>query len=379
MTKTASAKTEILKDLRTRIDQLDDQILDLIQKRAATAVDIGQVKKRHAIAVVDRDREKLVMNRLMAKSQGQPLNGEAVREIYTAIVRVCRAAQAPVRVAFLGPTGTFSHAAALDQFGALGLYQPQDDLPSIFKEVEEGRADAAVVPFENSIEGIVGQTLDLLGTTRLKARSMVTLQISLALMSKSPDLAAVKKVASHPQALAQARGWLSLNLPGVELLAAASTAAAATLATEDGSVAIVGHPVLADFHNLGLVAENIEDQTHHQTFFLILGTDHCTPSGRDRTMCWFSAPHHSGSLYSCLQPLADTGVNLTRLHSRPSLDRPWEYRFFLELDGHFTDETVARGLDELKKAADQFYLLGSYENQDLVTASPAPGRESQGA
>lgn len=379
MIKTTSAKTEVLKDLRTQIDQLDDQILDLIQRRAATAIDIGQVKRDNAIAIMDRDREKLVLNRLIAKSQGQALNGEAVREIYTAIVRVCRAAQAPVRVAFLGPIGTFSHAAALDQFGTLGLYKPQDDLPSIFKEVEEGRADAAVVPFENSIEGIIGQTLDLLGTTKLKARSMVTLQISLALMSKSQDLTAIEKIASHPQALAQARGWLSLNLPGVELLAATSTAAAATLATEDGSVAIIGHPVLADFHNLGLVAENIEDQTHNQTFFLILGTDYCIPSGHDRTMCWFSAPHHSGSLYSCLQPLANTKVNLTRLHSRPNLNRPWEYRFFLELDGHFTDETVAKGLNELKKAADQFYLLGSYENQNLVTASPTLSQKSQDA
>ena len=362
-------KTEVLKDLRVRIDELDDGILELIQERAAVAVEIGQVKKRHALAVVDRPREKAVLDRLMIKSQGRVLSGEAVREIYTTIVRACRAAQAPIRVAFLGPTGTFSHAAALNQFGALGLYQPQDDLGAIFTEVEEGRADLGVVPFENSIEGIVGQTLDLLGTTILKARGMVNLKISLALMSRGLDLAAVKKVASHPQALAQARSWLSLNLPGVELIATASTAAAATLVTDDGAAAIIGHPVLADFHNFNVVADSIEDQPHNQTFFLIMGPDHSTPSGRDRTMCWFSAPHHSGSLYTCLQPLADSGVNMTRLHSRPCQDQPWAYRFFLEIDGHFSEDKVIRALDNLKKSAENFYLIGSYEAHDPVASA----------
>ena len=336
-------------------------------------MEIGQVKKRHALAVVDRPREKAVLDRLMIKSQGQVLNGEAVREIYAAIVRACRAAQAPIRVAFLGPIGTFSHAAALNQFGALGLYQPQDDLKNIFTEVEAGRADLGVTPFENSIEGIVGQTLDLLGGADLKARGMITLRISLALMSRGLELAAVKKVASHPQALAQARGWLSLNLPGVELTAAASTAAAASLADDDGGVAIIGHPTLADFHNLNIVADNIEDQPHNQTFFLIMGREHSTPSGHDRTLCWFSAPHRSGSLYTCLQPLADSGVNMTRLHSRPCQDRPWAYRFFLEIDGHYTEDQVARALDDLRRSAEDFRLIGSYEAQGLAASSRAAG------
>ena len=368
-----TARTHVLKDLRARIDKLDDEILELIQERAAVAVEIGRVKKRHALPVVDLAREKAVFDRLMIGSQGRTLKGEAVREIYSAIIRACRAAQAPVRVAFLGPTGTYSHAAALNHFGALGIYQPQDDLGVVFQEVEESRADFGVVPFENSVEGIVGQTLDLLGSTRLKARSMVTLKISLALMSRGLDLAAVKKVASHPQALAQARGWLSLNLPGVELIAAASTAAAATLLDDAGTTAVIGHPVLADFHNLGIVADNIEDQPHNQTFFLIMGQEHSTPGGRDRTLCWFSAPHRSGSLYSCLAPLADIGVNMTRLHSRPFPGQPWAYRFFLEVDGHFSDERVARAMDDLKKSAEHFYLIGSYEAQDQPQA---PGTET---
>ncbi len=360
--------TEILRGLRTKIDALDDQILELLQQRAATAIEIGQVKKANSIAVLDRGREKSLLERLMRKSADRPLSGEAVREIYVGIIRACRAAQAPIRVAFLGPTGTFSHAAALSQFGALGIFQPVDDLPSIVREVEEGRADMAVLPFENSVEGIVGQTLDILGSTRLKARGMVNLKVSLSLMSRGLDLAAVKKVASHPQALAQSRGWLSLNLPGVELVAAASTAAAATLASEDGTVAIIGHPALADFHGLNLVAENIEDQSHNQTCFLVMGHDHAAPTGRDRTMCWFSAPHSSGSLYSCLQPLADFGVNMTRLHSRPCLDKPWEYRFFLELDGHFEDDALKGALASLEKSSETYYLLGSYEVNELVTA-----------
>lgn len=368
-----TAKTEVLKALRARIDGLDDEILELIQKRAAVAIEIGRMKKRHALAVLDRAREKAVLDRLMINSQGRPLSGEAVREIYSALIRACRAAQAPIKVAFLGPAGTYSHAASLIQFGALGLYQPQDDLGAVFKEVEDGRADLGVAPFENSVEGIVGQTLDLLGGTSLKARSMVTLKISLALMSRGLDSTAVRKVASHPQALAQARSWLSLNLPGVELIAAASTAAAATLLDEAGAVAIIGHPSLADHHNLNIVADNIEDQPHNQTFFLVMGQEHSTPSGRDRTLCWFTAPHLAGSLFSCLQPLADLGVNMTRLHSRPCSDQPWVYRFFLEIDGHFSEDKVARALDELKKAAEHFYIIGSYEAQDQPVTPGAGG------
>ncbi|MCL2028938.1 MAG: chorismate mutase [Deltaproteobacteria bacterium] len=366
-----TAKTEILKGLRARIDELDDEILELIQRRAAVAIEIGQVKKRHSLAVVDRSREKAVLDRLMIKSQGRPLGGEAVREIFSALVRACRAAQAPIRVAFLGPAGTYSHAAALEQFGALGLYQPQDDLAAVFKEVEEGRADLCVAPFENSIEGLVGQTLDLLGNTGLKARGMVTLKISLALMSRGLEAAAIRKVASHPQALGQARGWLSLNLPGVELVAAASTAAAATMLDEAGASALIGHPALADFHNLNIVADNIEDRPHNQTFFLVMGREHSTPSGRDRTLCWFTAPHRAGSLYSCLQSLADLGVNMTRLHSRPCLDRPLTYRFFLEMDGHFSEDRLTRALDDLKRSAERFHLIGSYETQDQPLASGA--------
>ncbi len=354
-------KTEVLKDLRARIDGIDDQLLELLQARADVAIEIGRVKKEHAIAVVDRGREKLVLDRLMEQSQGRPLNGDAVREIFMSVIRACRAAQAPIRVAFLGPIGTFSHAAALEQFGALGVFMPQDDLPSIFTEVEEGRADVGLVPFENSVEGIVGQTLDLLGTTALKARGMATLKISLALMSKGLDVSKVKRVASHPQALGQARGWLSLNLPGVELVATASTAAAASMVTDDGAVAVLGHPALADFHGLNLVAENVEDQTHNQTVFLVMGREHSVSSGRDRTMCWFTAPHSSGSLYSCLQPLAEAKVNMTRLHSRPCIDKPWEYRFFLEAEGHFSDPGVAAALADLEKHSEQFNLLGSYE------------------
>ena len=370
-------KSEVLKDLRARIDELDDELLEILQRRAAVSIEIGRVKKRHALAVVDRPREKAVLDRLTRLSQGRPLNGGAVREIYSTIIRACRAAQAPVRVAFLGPSGTYSHAAAMNLFGALGLYQPQDDFGAVFREVEEGRADLGVLPFENSIEGLVGQTLDLLGETKLKARNMVTLKISLALMSRGSDLAAIRRVASHPQALAQARGWLSLNLPGVELIAAASTAAAATLLDDAGAGAIIGPPALADFHSLSLVAENIEDQPHNQTFFLVMGTEHSTPSGRDRTLCWFSAPHRSGSLYSCLQPMADNGVNMTRLHSRPLPGQPWAYRFFLEVEGHFSDDRVARALDELKKSAENFRILGSYEAQDLA-AAPGPAEVGEG-
>ena len=361
-------KTDVLIPLRNEIDQIDDQLLELLQRRAGLAIEIGQLKKKNSINVIDRSREKNLLGRLMSKTQNAPLSGDAVREIFGEIIKACRAAQAPTRVSFLGPFGTFSHAAALYQFGTLGIYNPSDDLPKVFQAVEEHHSDFALVPFENSIEGIVGQTLDLLSQTNLKARGTATIHVSLALMSKSGDLAAIRKVASHPQALAQARGWLSLNLPGVELVATASTAAAVSLTNDDPGVAVIGHPILADFYNLNILVESIEDKLDNQTNFLVMGHEHSLPTGRDCTLVCFATAHKSGSLYASLQPLADAGVNLTRLHSRPSQVRPWEYNFFLELDGHFEDEHVKKALKSLESSTEHCRLLGSYEALPAVKA-----------
>jgi chorismate mutase/prephenate dehydratase len=363
--KAKASPNALLAPLRLKIDQLDDQLLSLIQKRALTAIELGKLKKSASLPIMDLDRERLVVDRLTKDVvPGQGLSKEALAAVFAEIVKACREAQSPTRVAYLGPAGTFSHAAALNQFGRLAQFIAGDDLPQVFKIAESGEADYALVPFENTTEGIVGQTLDLLTQTSLRVQATLNLRVNLALMSAHGDLARLKVISSHPQALAQCRNWLALNMPGVELRPAASTAAGATLALSDDSYAVIGHPALASFYNLTVMSGSLEDYQHNQTCFLILSRDEGTMTGDDRTLLWFAAPHNSGSLYKCLQPLADAGVNLTRLHSRPNAKSPWEYLFFLELEGHFSEEKVIKALKALGAEAEKCQVLGSYQPPD---------------
>ncbi|MDR0548607.1 MAG: prephenate dehydratase [Deltaproteobacteria bacterium] len=353
---------ELLTPLRQRIDELDDNLLTLIQQRALAAIELGKLKKKNSLPIMDLGRERLVLSRLTQKVEpDQGLNSQAVATIFTEIIKACREAQAPTKVAYLGPAGTFSHAAALKQFGRLAHFVASDDLAQVFKTAESGETEFALVPFENTTEGIVGQTLDLLAETTLRVQATLNLRVNLALMSAHGDLSRLKTISSHPQALAQCRNWLALNMPGVELRPTVSTAAGATLALNDDSYGVIGHPALATFYKLNVMSGDLEDYQHNQTCFLILSRDDGPVTGHDRTLLWFAAPHNSGSLYKCLQPLADAGVNLTRLHSRPNAKSPWEYLFFLELEGHFLEEKVAAAVQALSQEAEKCHVLGSYE------------------
>ncbi|MDR2460487.1 MAG: prephenate dehydratase [Deltaproteobacteria bacterium] len=351
---------EKLIPLRSRIDELDDKLLDLIQERARAAIELGKLKTKFSLPIMDLIREKQVISQLTEKVKpGDGLTLEAVSSVFNELIKACRAAQAPTRVAFLGPAGTFSHAAALQQFGKLAFFIPCDDLAHVFDTANEGEADFALVPFENSTEGIVGQTLDLMTKSNLRVQAMLNLKVNLCLMSSHGDLTLIKAISSHPQALAQCRNWLALNMPGVELRPTVSTAAGATMALSDESCAVIGHPTLATFYNLTVMSGDLQDSTHNQTCFFVMSNDDSPPTGKDLTLVWFSAAHNSGSLYKCLQPLA--GVNLTRLHSRPNLESPWEYLFFLELEGHFQDEKVQEALKALSAQTDKCHVMGSYE------------------
>ncbi|MDR1546022.1 MAG: bifunctional chorismate mutase/prephenate dehydratase [Deltaproteobacteria bacterium] len=351
----------LLAPLRAEIDQLDARLLDLLQQRARAAIELGRIKKRSSLPIMDLTREREVVTRLAQKSgPGEGLGTEAVIGVFTEIIKACRAAQAPTKVAFLGPAGTFSHAAALQQFGRLAQLIPCDDLAEAFRAAEAGEADFALAPFENTTEGIVGQTLDLMTATDLRVQATLNLPVRLSLMSVHGELPRIRSVSSHPQALAQCRNWLALNMPGVELRPAVSTAAGATMALSDESTAVIGHPSLSSFYNLTVMSGDLQDFKHNQTCFFILSRDDGLPTGRDRTLAWFAAPHSSGSLYNCLQPLATAGVNLTRLHSRPNPGQPWEYLFFLELEGHFQDEKVIAAIAALKAETEKCRVLGSY-------------------
>ncbi|MDR1084101.1 MAG: bifunctional chorismate mutase/prephenate dehydratase [Deltaproteobacteria bacterium] len=355
----------VLAPLRLEIDHLDEKILELVQKRASAAIELGKLKKKSSLPIMDLGRERNVLTRLTKNiTPGQGLGPEAVAAVFTEIIKACRDAQAPTKVTFLGPAGTFSHAAALEQFGRLAHFIPEDDLAQVFKTAEAGEADFALVPFENTTEGIVGQTLDLLTQTSLKVQAMLNLKVNLSLMSTHGDISRLKVISSHPQALAQCRNWLALNMPGVELRPTVSTAAGATLAIKDDSFAVIGHPALATFYRLNVMSGNLEDYQHNQTCFLVLSRDDSQITGRDRSLLWFAAPHNSGSLYKCLQPLAEAGVNLTRLHSRPDPGSPWEYLFFLELEGHFKEENVIQAISALKNETAKCCVLGSYAPPD---------------
>jgi chorismate mutase/prephenate dehydratase len=363
----------ILGPLRQEIDRLDEEILGLVQRRAKAAIELGKLKKKSSFPIMDLTRERQVISRITANpvAPGEGLGPEAVMGVFTEIIKACRAAQAPTKVAFLGPAGTFSHAAALQQFGRLAHFIPCDDLPQVFRTTESGEAEFALVPFENTTEGIVGQTLDLMSKTDLRVQAMLNLKVSLTLMSVHGDMGRIKAISSHPQALAQCRNWLALNMPGIELRPTVSSAAGATLALADESCAVIGHPSLATFYNLTVMSGDLQDFQHNQTCFLIFSRDDSLPNGHDRTLLWFSAPHNSGSLYKCLQPLAESGVNLTRLHSRPNVDSPWEYLFFLELDGHFTDEKVDKAIRALEAETEKCQVMGSYS---AVEEIKGPGK-----
>ena len=368
----AKELTALLEPLREQIDKIDEQLLALIQQRARVAIELGRLKKKSSLPIMDLLRERQVISKVTSSIEPgkEGLGTEAVMSVFTEIIKACRAAQAPTKVAFLGPAGTFSHAAALQQFGKLAHFIPCDDLPQVFKTTESGEAEFALAPFENTTEGIVGQTLDLLSQTDLRVQAMITLKVGLSLMSVHGDIARVHTICSHPQALAQCRNWLALNLPGVELRPMVSTAAGASMALSDESCAVIGHPSLSTFYNLTVMSGDLQDFQHNQTCFLILSRENSLPTGTDRTLMWFATPHNSGSLYKCLQPLAEAGVNLTRLHSRPNVEVPWEYLFFLELEGHFQDDKVIEAIKALEAETIKAKVLGSYSPSEEVKSSP---------
>ncbi|MDR1396668.1 MAG: prephenate dehydratase [Desulfarculales bacterium] len=357
-----------LLNLREEIDFIDNKLWEMINQRAMLAQQLGLIKRKNAQSVVDKVREKQILDEIARKNQDGVLSEQSIKAIFAEIIAACRALQLPCKVGFLGPLGTFSHGAALSYFGRHAILRPYDNLAAAFQDAQEQRLDYVLAPLENSTEGVVGQTLDLLSIHDLNVMNQFSVRIQQSLMARTENLENIDKVASHPQALAQSRGWLSLNLPGVKLVPAASSGAAAAMAEDDITMAIVGPSQLAEFYNLIILAENIEDNKQNQTLFVVVGKGSNPPTENDRTMLWFAAPHRSGSLYECLKPLAQHKINLTRLHSRPSAHGPWQYLFFLEMEGHFADENVRQAVASLQEQAEKCVFIGSYEYESASSA-----------
>jgi len=342
---------------RAAIDAIDDEILKLVNARAGHAQAIGALKGGGVI--YRPEREAQVLRRVKDNNPG-PLAGESVARLFREVMSACLALEKPLAIAFLGPQGSFSQAAAVKHFGHAALTQPCASIDEAFRNVEAGNADYGVVPVENSTGGAVGTTLDLLLASPLKVCGEVDLRVHQFLLRKPGETNKPNKVYSHAQSFAQCHEWLNQNLPGVERLVVASNSEAARLAAQDGNAAAIAGEMAAELYGLDKVAENIEDKPNNTTRFLVIGTHDATPSGKDKTSLALSAKNRPGAVFELLAPLADNQVSMTKLESRPSKTGMWEYVFFMDIEGHREDPKIAQALAELSAKAAFVKVLGSY-------------------
>ncbi|MGC2166077.1 MAG: prephenate dehydratase [Gallionella sp.] len=349
--------SEELQRLREQIDQLDDELLKLINQRAGLAQQIGHLKEDGK--VMRPEREAQVLKRLQDNNAG-PLGNTAVVQLFTEVMSQCRALEAPMSVAYLGPEGTFSEAAALKRFGHAIQGQSCASIDDVFRTVESGASQYGVVPVENSTEGAVGRTLDLLLNSNLQICGEVMLQVHQCVLSNENDLGLIRKVYSHPQSFGQCQGWLNVNLPHAERVTASSNADAARLAASESFAAAIGGAQAAASFKLQVLAQNIEDDSRNTTRFLLLGNQRVASSGRDKTSLVLSAANRPGAVHDLLAPLARHDVSMTRLESRPARSGMWEYVFYVDIEGHRDDAKVAAAILELKRIAAFVKVLGSY-------------------
>jgi chorismate mutase / prephenate dehydratase len=353
-----------IESIRERIDAVDQQLHALINQRAELAREVG-VSKHKEGRLVDfyrPEREAEVLRMALARNRKGPLRDEEVLRLFREIMSACLAQEKPLKVAYLGPEGTYSQSAVLKQFGHSVRALALTSIDEVFQEVQAGNADFGVVPVENSSEGTVNNTLDRFMTTSLSICGEVELRVHHNLIGRMKDMSQVQRICAHPQALAQCRGWLDEHLPQVERVPVSSNAEGARRARDENGTAAVAGVVAAEVYGLEILAPNIEDSDDNTTRFLVLGSKILQPSGSDKTTILVSGAEttESGALFRLLEPLARHKVNLTRIESRPSRRRKWDYVFFIDLQGHAEDPPVAKALAELRKRASLFRVLGSY-------------------
>ena len=345
-----------LKKIRARIDALDDRILDLLNERAALAQDIGRAKSG---AKYRPEREAQVVRRLRARNRG-PLPQPALTRLYIEIMSACRALEDGITVAYLGPPGTFSEEAAIRQFGGSSVLRPCESIDLVFRQVETGQVGYGVVPVENSTEGSIGRTHDLLLATPLKICGEVLLPVHQCLMSRSGRAAGVKKIYSHSQSLAQCHEWINRHFPSAKRAPVVSNAEAARMAGKDAAAAAIASKAAAVVYKLKIIAGNIEDEPQNTTRFVVIAAQDAGPSGKDKTSLVMSTRNVPGAMHALLTPLAQHGVSMTRLESRPARTGRWEYLFYVDIEGHQLDANVAQALAELRQKAAFVKNLGSY-------------------
>jgi chorismate mutase / prephenate dehydratase len=350
-------------EVRGRIDAIDAEVLQLLNERAKHALELGAAKRANGEPVYVPERERLILDGLREQNPG-PLPDSAVKSIFREVISAIRALQHPVQVAFLGPRDTFSHMAALKVFGTHCEYHPVATVNDVFTEVERGRVDYGLVPVETAMGGGVSDTLDCFVTSRLKIINELMLHIKQSLLSNSP-LDAITKVYSKAQVFVQCRNWLKANLPNAELVEASSTAEAARIAAETPGTAAIAGALAAETYDVGLLVSGVEDMPHNFTRFFVLGRHIAKPTGNDKTAVLCVIKDRPGALYNIITPLAESHMNLTRIESRPSQRKAWEYVFFIDLLGHADDPEVQEALDKVSKHCNELIILGSFPRGEL--------------
>jgi chorismate mutase/prephenate dehydratase len=347
-----------LEELRSQIDKIDIQLVKLLNERARTVIEIGKLKARAGKPVYSPDREKEVLAKVAAANEG-PLPNKCLAAIWRELMSGSFVLERPLRIGYLGPSGSFSHTAAMLKFGQSVEYESLADITSIFDEVSKGHCDLGLVPIENSVGGGVVETFDALIDSDVKICSEILMAIHHNLLANCP-LEQIEKIYSKPEVFTQCRKWLSDTFKDAQTVAAASTAKAAQMAAEEPKTAAIGSKIAAELYNLKIICENIEDIANNITRFLVIAREDAKPTGEDKTAILFSTAHKAGALADVLNVLKKYDINLTNIESRPSKKREWEYYFFVDFIGHRTDEQVKKGLEEAKKHCLQLSVLGSF-------------------
>lgn len=347
---------------RQAIDKLDAEIVNLLNERTRHVLEIGALKLKTGEEIYAPHREQAVLERIDKLNDG-PITKDSLRAIYREIMSSALSLEKSMTIAYLGPEATFTHQAALLRFGSSLNYAPQKTISEVFNEVAKGRADYGVVPVENSTEGVVTHTLDMFADSDLKIVAQIVLPISHCLVSRIPK-SKIKRLYVHPQTLAQCRAWVQKNFPQAELIETSSNARSAELAAKDKTAAALAGVLAAEKYGLPILDHDIQDNPANATRFLVLGRQCSPPTGRDRTSLMLSIRDQVGALHQALAPFRRHRLNMTKIESRPSKRKVWEYFFFVDCDGHMNDRRVAKAITLLEQQCHFVKVLGSYPNAE---------------
>ena len=348
-----------IEEIRQRIDGIDSEILRLLNRRAELVLEVGRLKAEQSLDFHVPQREEEIYARLSAEHTG-PFPTQALRPVFREVISACLSLEHPLRVAYLGPRATFCHLAAMERFGLSAQLLAMRNIAEVFVEVEKGNADFGVAPVENSTEGVVSHTLDMFVDSPLLICGEVVVEAALHLLSKAPTLAEVRKIYSHPHGLAESRKWLERNAAQVPVVETSSTGAAAEIAASEPGAAAISSELAASLYDLTVLHRRIEDHPNNLTRFLVVGKKSAPPTAEDKTSILFSIKDRVGALHRMLLPFAERRINLTKIESRPSKKKVWEYVFYVDFEGHASEPRVQEALARLQEDCIFLKVLGSY-------------------